>query len=51
MKVMLMLIALALTTGTLLSGCIVVPAGGWHGNGRGWHHPHHYSPHPHRHWR
>lgn len=51
MKAIVMMVALALTTGTLLSACIVVPARGWHGERRGWHHPHYYAPRPHRHWR
>jgi hypothetical protein len=33
MKRMGMLLAMAVLAGSLLSGCVVVPLGGWHGGG------------------
>jgi hypothetical protein len=51
MKIMGMMIGLTLLASALLSGCVVIPAGGWYGHGRGWHQPHAYSPSPPRHGR
>ncbi len=36
MKRMGVLIVVALTAASILSGCVIVPAGGWHGGG--WYH-------------
>jgi len=38
-----LLFAIALLTVTMLSGCVIVPLGGWYGGG-GYHS--HSSPHP-----
>jgi len=50
MKPLGMVLALALVAATLLSGCVVVPLGGWYGYGYG--HGgggyHRYGPYPYR---
>lgn len=51
MRAIRVMILLSLVAGTLLSGCIIVPAGGWQGHGRGWHHPRYYSPYQYGHGR
>ncbi len=48
MKRMGVLLAVALMAATILSGCVVVPAGGWYGGGGyyrpyPYHHPYYYS--------
>jgi hypothetical protein len=44
MRAMHVMILLSFIAGMFLSGCIVVPAGGWYGHEGGRRHPHHYSP-------
>lgn len=51
MKSLGMVLALVLVAAPLLSGCVVVPLGGWYGygyghGGGGYHH--HYGPRPYR---
>jgi len=44
MKRMGMVLAIAVLAGSILSGCVLVPLGGWHGGGgsyRGHSYPHH----------
>ncbi|MBP1774856.1 MAG: hypothetical protein H6Q86_862 [candidate division NC10 bacterium] len=55
MKPLSIALALVLMAATLLSGCVVVPLGGWHGHGHGYGHGHggggyyhHYGPRPYR---
>ena len=55
MKPLSIALALVLMAVTLLSGCVVVPLGGWHGHGHGYGHGHggggyyhHYGPRPYR---
>jgi hypothetical protein len=43
MKRMGLLLAVVLLAAATLSGCVIVPLGGWYGGG--WEHPH-SSPHP-----
>ena len=45
MKAVVLMVGLALLSSTILSGCVVVPAGGWgwYGHGRG---AHHYQGYP-----
>jgi hypothetical protein len=40
MKRISTLLAVAVLAAAILSGCVIVPVGGWHGDG--WH-PHHYG--------
>ncbi len=43
------LLALALLAAAILSGCVIVPAGGWYGDG--WrYHPYPYGYYYHRGW-
>jgi hypothetical protein len=45
MKQMAKLLVVALLTATFLSGCVIVPAGGWYGDG--WYYrPYPYRPYP-----
>jgi hypothetical protein len=52
MKALNLTLAVALLAGTILAGCVVVPAGGWYGSGygygheRGWRHHPRYAPYP-----
>lgn len=55
MKSMSMVLGLALMAATMLSGCVIVPLGGWYGHGYGhahgygrggYYHP--YGPYPYR---
>jgi hypothetical protein len=52
MKPLGMVLARVLVAATLLSGCVVVPLGGWYGYGYGHGHGgggyHHYGPYPYR---
>jgi len=55
MKPLSIALALVLMAATFLSGCVVVPLGGWHGHGHGYGHGHggggyyhHYGPRPYR---
>ena len=43
MKHMVKLLAIALLAATFLSGCVIVPAGGWYGDG-GYYRPYAYRP-------
>jgi hypothetical protein len=43
MKRMSVLLAVALLVSTILSGCVIVPLGGWYGGG-GYHHSYPYRP-------
>ncbi len=47
MKRMGMLFAVALLAATLLAGCVIVPYGGWYGEGYGYRPHHYYRPYPH----
>lgn len=49
MRLMSLLLAIALMGSALLSGCVIVPLGGWrgHGHGRGGHY-YHSAPYPYR---
>jgi hypothetical protein len=51
MKSMSIVLALVLMAATMLSGCVIVPLGGWygygHGHGRGGY-GYHYTPYPYR---
>ncbi len=51
MKRLIVMLAIALTAGTILSGCVVVPVGGWgwHGGGGYYHRPYYGGPY-YRHW-
>ncbi len=44
MKRIGMVLAIAVLAGSILSGCVLVPLGGWHGGGhyRGHSYPYHY---------
>ena len=47
MKQVTKLFAVALLAATILSGCVIVPAGGWYGDG--WYarpYPYYYRPYP-----
>ena len=46
MKRMGVVLAVGLLAATILSGCVIVPLGGWHGGG-GYHHPYPYRPYYH----
>jgi len=53
MKSLSMVLALALMAAAMLSGCVIVPLGGWYGHGYGhahggggYYHP--YGPYPYR---
>jgi hypothetical protein len=49
MKPLSIALALVLMAATLLSGCVVVPLGGWYGHGHGGGgYYHHYGPRPYR---
>jgi len=51
MKSMGMVFALVLLAATILSGCVIVPLGGWNGYGYGHGgggYYHHYGPYPYR---
>jgi len=37
-------LAVALLVATILSGCVIVPLGGWGYGGGGYHHPYAYRP-------
>jgi hypothetical protein len=49
MKSVSIMVAMALMASAVLSGCVIVPHGGWygHGYGRGGYH-HHPGPRPYR---
>jgi hypothetical protein len=49
MKSLSMVFALVLLAVTMLSGCVIVPLGGWYGHGHGGGgHYHPYGPYPYR---
>jgi hypothetical protein len=44
MKRLSVLVAVAAFAVTILSGCVVVPLGGWYGGDGYYHHPYAYGP-------
>ncbi len=51
MKRMGVLLVVALMAASILSGCVIVPVGGWYGRGGYYHHYPYAYPHPYPYYR